>query len=161
MRWIERVVPVVALAVAGVAVYIALNARDTATRERAETNRLTAQLAEQRARLGRFHPTLVVQQRADDPFNAPRVKAGAGMQNVTVTCDEGAVVVGGGFNGFDGATILGSVPDGVRSGGGWLVNAVNENGGRGRVAPTAVCAHGEGGLQVRSTAVGARATLGP
>lgn len=166
MRQLERIVLLAALAVAGVALYLALDARDTATKQRDQADQLRAQVTEQRGRLANFHPTLVVQQRVEDPFTAPRVKAGTGLQNVRLACDDGAVVVGGGFNGFDGATIVGSLPQGGgggsrASGDGWLVNAVNENGGRGRVAPSALCARGEGGLRVRSTGTSARAKIGP
>ena len=149
LRAFERVLLFIAIAGAGAGIYLALDARDAA--DRAEARAVGAERA-----LDGFTPTLVVQQRSDSPFEAPRVPPTGDLTGVQMTCPEGSVVVGGGFNGFDGATIAGSTPEGGSGGGvpegdGWLINAYNENGGRGRVAPAALCARGEGGLRVRST----------
>lgn len=153
VRVLERILLAAALLVAGASAYLALDAREAA--DAADTR---AQGAERKAAsvLEGFAPTLVIQQRSDDPFTAPRVTSGAGLTNVSIGCPEGSVVVGGGFNGFDGVSIAGSTSVGGfggsrAQGDGWLVNAINDNGGRGRIAPTALCARGEGGLRVRST----------
>lgn len=150
VRWVPTLVALLALVLAGAAAWLALDARRQA-------DELQSQNSALRERLAAFRPTLVVQQRSDDPFNAPRARPDGSLENISMYCPRGSVVVGGGFNGFDGVTIAGTTPLGGNGGrtahdDGWLVNAVNENGGRGRVAPAALCARGEGGLRVRSTA---------
>jgi hypothetical protein len=137
-RILERVVLAIAIFGAGVAMYLALDARDAADAADERASRAETALAA-------AEPTLLIREYADDPFSAPRAAEGSGLNNFTVECPRGSFPVGGGFNSLDGATIIGSVPSGPR----WLVNAANLNGGRGRVAPSVLCASGEGGLKVR------------
>jgi hypothetical protein len=168
---LERLVLLVALAAAGVAAYVALDARSDLRALRAEASGTAeeqkATFGELEAKFADLRPTLVVQQRSDDPFEAPRAAADGQMARVSMTCDEGAVAVGGGFQSFDGVSWYGSIPVGgiggqTAVGDGWAVQAVNENGGPGRVNPYVLCARGEGGLRVRSTAApSTRARKGP
>lgn len=156
MKWMLFGLIIVA-GVSGAAMFLAVDARQTVADLEAENSEL-------RSRLVQSKPTLVVQQRTADPFAAPRVAPDGEMDSILMSCPNGSVAVGGGFNTFDGVNILGSVPTGGAGGrsargDGWLVNAANQVGGRGRTAPAVLCARGEGGLAVRSTAdVSAKAT---
>jgi hypothetical protein len=73
IRTIERLLLIGALAAAAGGLYLAVDARKVSNSARRQV--LTAREDILRATAG-FHPTLVVQQRSDDPFEAPRVPPG-------------------------------------------------------------------------------------
>jgi hypothetical protein len=149
LRLIERVVLVVALAAAGVAVYLALDAHDAADRAQRRADGLQRQVSA-------FKPTLVVQQRGLPGLDGPKIAPDGQRNNITQSCADGSVVVGGGHQVTGAAEVGGSIPTGGNGGAtprgdGWMIDAYNFGTGPGRAAPQALCARGEGGLTVRST----------
>jgi hypothetical protein len=121
------------LALAGAALYLALDARH---RARTEAQRVGAAVA---------HPKLVVEEVDSGETNVP---ADGYRHNVQAYCHYPDVVFGGGY----APAPSGRLPEILASTtllGQYLVGAANERGrGSSSVAVRATCAHGEGGLAV-------------
>jgi hypothetical protein len=134
-RRFGRSMVALSVALSGVALYFALDAR---SRARTEAEAVRAEVP--------LHPKLVIQDASTGFQDVP----GDGYRhNVEANCNYPSVALGGGFApelGSGQPTIIASFPDTSQ----WLVGAANESGKRTRVSVTATCAHGEGGLAVEA-----------
>jgi hypothetical protein len=136
-RWAGRVAVLVALVVAGAALYLALDARSQARTNSRETAAL-------REKIAAFKPVLVLQRAIG---RTQRVPDDGYRHNVTVDCPTGSTAIGGGW-----ATTGGSIPDMIASFSEqtqWIVGA-SGSGGTARMSADAVCLRGSGGLTVLS-----------
>ena len=137
-RWPERVVLGLALALAGSAIYLALDARDDARRSANEATRAVKTMKA-------FRPTLNINQ--VDSLTA-RVPDNGRAKLINAPCKAGEWAVGGGFyTDGPGSPPLwrGTYPVGTA----WGVEASSDGGTR-RATVVGVCVSGSGGLRVRS-----------
>jgi Short C-terminal domain len=131
-RWIGRVVVLLSLAVAGVALYFALDARD---RAKSEADAVRSQIVT-------AHPKLVI----DEATEEASVPADGYSHNIEAGCPPHSFVVGGGWpSGLSRA--LPTIDRDFPSVGVWLVGASTEGKGL-HLSVDARCVHGEGGLIV-------------
>jgi Short C-terminal domain len=130
-RWLGRIAVVLSLAVAGVALYFALDARDRAKSEAAAV----------RSQIVTAHPRLVIEEASSEGA----VHNDGSAHNVETGCPPGAWLMSGGWSSglSRSPTIVRDYPDiGV-----WTVGAFSEGSGS-KISVIAWCAHGEGGLTV-------------
>jgi hypothetical protein len=135
-RWLGRMVVVLSLAVAGVALYFALDARH---RARSEADAVRSQIVA-------AHPKLVI----DEATEEARVPADGSSHNIEAACPPRSVLVGGGYSsGLSRA--LPTIERNLPSVEVWLVGASTE-GKDLNLSVDARCVHGEGGLTVEGPA---------
>jgi hypothetical protein len=131
-RWLGRMVVLLSLAVAGVALYFALDARD---RARSEADAVRSQIVT-------AHPKLVLEEANTEDQPVP---ADGHSHNIEAACPPRSVLVSGGYS--SGLSRSPTIERNFASVGVWLVGASSEGTGS-KVSVLARCAHGEGGLIV-------------
>jgi hypothetical protein len=131
-RWLGRIAVVLSLAVAGVALYFALDARH---RARSEADAVRSQIVT-------AHPKLVLEEVSTDDQPVP---ADGYSHNTEAACPPRSVLVSGGYS--SGLSRSPTIERNFPNIGVWLVGASSEGKGS-KLSVIARCARGEDGLTV-------------